>query len=97
MCWATYTLLRGWRVGILNSLRATGRRGARRCTNVAGGGIGVCMSGQAQATSRRRRRRLAGLYTLPSGVGKPAIVVVRNKGPPGIFIFLTQVIILGSI
>ncbi|KAJ7358081.1 hypothetical protein DFH08DRAFT_801929 [Mycena albidolilacea] len=35
--WATYTLLRGWRAGILNSLQAAWRHGARRCTNVTGG------------------------------------------------------------
>ncbi|KAJ7878006.1 hypothetical protein B0H14DRAFT_2567550 [Mycena olivaceomarginata] len=46
------------------------------------GVIDVCSPRQAQATSRRRLHRLAGARTLPSGVGKPAIVMVRNKGPP---------------
>ncbi|KAJ7830313.1 hypothetical protein B0H14DRAFT_2593397 [Mycena olivaceomarginata] len=39
-------------------------------------------SSQTRATNRRRRHYLARAHTLPSGVGNPTVVVVRNKGPP---------------
>ncbi|KAJ7362858.1 hypothetical protein DFH08DRAFT_1073779 [Mycena albidolilacea] len=51
----------------------------------------------APATSRRHHRRLAGARTLPSGVGNPTVMTVRNKGPPIYNILSAMVTVLQSV
>ncbi|KAJ7831229.1 hypothetical protein B0H14DRAFT_2592829 [Mycena olivaceomarginata] len=74
-------------LGDLGVISEYGRRGARRCANVVGGDRRLLAppgSGDQQASPSSS----GGARTLPSGVGKPAIVVVRNKGPPNLILLL---------